>query len=243
VSGGSQEPTETAAAISPKFGAASATQNKEKREPFAFADFTWLTGNPRTKESPINTEYFTGEFRADVAYHHDFNHPKDNTISGSSEVFRSGEVNLTQLGIGGDFHYNNVRGRLLTQFGMYSQTQPRNDASAARGQWNLDNAYRYLACAISRMKYGVFLPSHLTDHHIEKLTRAESVPRAVASEALSIGLKPRSLPLAVLIRRRGAHVNLSMRLGERPSYAIFISSCEVFIHLTKSSACKKFDKP
>jgi putative OmpL-like beta-barrel porin-2 len=145
VSGGSQGPTEPAAGISPKFGAASASQNKEKREPFAFGDFTWMTGNPRTKESPINTEYFTGEFRADVAYHNSFNHPKDNTISGSSEVFRSGEVNLTQLGIGGDFHYNNVRGRLLTQFGMYSQTQPRNDPSTARGQWNLDNAYRYLA--------------------------------------------------------------------------------------------------
>ena len=141
----SQAPTEPAAAISPKFGAAKVSQNREKKDPFAFADFTWLTGNPRTKDSPINTEYFTGEFRADVAYHHDFNHPKDNTISGSSEVFRSGEVNLTQLGIGGDFHYNNVRGRVLTQVGMYSQTQPRNDPSTARGQWNLDNAYRYLA--------------------------------------------------------------------------------------------------
>lgn len=114
-------------------------------EPFAFADFTWLTGNPRTKESPLDTKAFTGEFRADVDYVHDFNHPKDNTIGGSSEVFRSGEVQLTQLGIGGDFHYNNVRGRLMTQFGMYSQTTPRNDASPARGQWNLDNAYRYLS--------------------------------------------------------------------------------------------------
>ena len=116
-----------------------------RAEPFAFADFTWLTGNPRTKESPLETKAFTGEFRADVAYHHDFNHPKDNTIGGSSEVFRSGEVQLTQLGIGGDFHSNNVRGRLLTQFGMYSQTTPRNDASSGRGKWNLDNAYRYIS--------------------------------------------------------------------------------------------------
>jgi hypothetical protein len=114
-------------------------------EPFAFTDFTWLTGNPRTKESPLDTKAFTGELRVDVDYVHDFNHPKDNTIVGSSEVFRSGEVQLTQFGIGGDFHYNNVRGRLMTQFGMYSQTTPRNDASPARGQWNLDNAYRYLS--------------------------------------------------------------------------------------------------
>jgi hypothetical protein len=28
---------------------------------------------------------------------------------------------------------------------MYSQTTPRNDASPGRGQWNLDNAYRYIS--------------------------------------------------------------------------------------------------
>ena len=33
----------------------------------------------------------------------------------------------------------------MTQFGMYSQTTPRNDASPARGQWHLDNAYRYIS--------------------------------------------------------------------------------------------------
>lgn len=124
---------------------AAKAEKKTATEPFAFADFTWLTGNPRTKESPLEAKAFTGEFRADVAYVHDFNHPRDNTIGGSSEVFRSGEVQLTQLGIGGDFHYNNVRGRLMTQFGMYSQTTPRSDASPGRGQWNLDNAYRYIS--------------------------------------------------------------------------------------------------
>jgi Putative beta-barrel porin-2, OmpL-like. bbp2 len=114
-------------------------------EPFAFADFTWLTGNARTKESPMDTKFFTPEIRADVDYIYDFNHPKDNTISGSSEVFRANEVQVTQLGVGGDFHYDNVRARLMTQFGLYSQTTPRNDASPARGQWNLDNAYRYVS--------------------------------------------------------------------------------------------------
>src|SRR5712664_266405 len=117
----------------------------EKAEPFAFADFTWLTGNARTKESPMDTKFFTPEIRADVDYVYDFNHPKDDTIGGSSEVFRSNEVHVTQLGVGGDFHYDNVRARLMTQFGLYSQTTPRNDASPARGQWNLDNAYRYVS--------------------------------------------------------------------------------------------------
>jgi hypothetical protein len=125
--------------------AAPAPDKKVPAEPFAFADFTWLTGNPRTKDSPIDSKVFTGELRVDTAYTNSFNHPRDNTIGGSSEIFRSNEIQLTQFGIGGDFHWENVRGRLLTQFGMYSQTQPRNDPSPSRGQWGLDNAYRYLA--------------------------------------------------------------------------------------------------
>ena len=117
----------------------------KKAEPFSFADFTWLNGNSRTKDTPYATSFFTPEIRADVDYNYSFNHPKDDTIGGSSEVFRHGEVQVTQLGVGGDFHYDNVRARLMTQFGLYSQTTPRNDASPARGQWNLDNAYRYIS--------------------------------------------------------------------------------------------------
>jgi hypothetical protein len=114
-------------------------------EPFSFADFTWLNGNARTSESPIDTKVFTGEFRVDVSEINDFNHPKDNTLVGSSESGRTNEIQLQQLGIGGDFHYNNVIGRLMTQFGMYSTMTPRNDASPGRGQWDLADAYRYLS--------------------------------------------------------------------------------------------------
>ena len=99
----------------------------------------------RIKEVPFDSKFFTPEIRADVDYIYDFHHPKDDTIGGSSEVFRSNEVQVTQLGVGGDFHYDNVRARLMTQFGMYSQTTPRNDASPSRGQWKLDNAYRYIS--------------------------------------------------------------------------------------------------
>ena len=101
------------------------------------------TRAPRSRRSTRRS--FTGEFRADTNFTYSFNKPIDDTISGSSEIFRSGEFQVTQLGIGGDFHYDNVQGRLMTQFGMYSQTTPRNDASPARGQWQLDNAYRYIS--------------------------------------------------------------------------------------------------
>jgi len=125
---------------------ATAGETKPKSaDPFSFADFTWMNGNARTKQPAMDTKFFTPEIRVDAGYIYDFNHPKDDTIGGSAEVFRAQEFNLTQLGVGGDFHFDNVRGRVMTQFGNYSQTQPRNDASPTRGQWNLDGAYRYLA--------------------------------------------------------------------------------------------------
>ncbi len=114
-------------------------------EPFSDADWTWLNGSPRTKEIFWDSKFFTPEIRVDTNYVADFNHPTDHTIGGSSELFRSYEVQLEQLGVGGDFHYDNVRARLMTQFGMYSVTTPRNDPSPGHGQWDLDNAYRYLS--------------------------------------------------------------------------------------------------
>jgi hypothetical protein len=125
-------------------------------EPFAFADFTWLNGNPRTTESPLDFKAFTGEFRADSSYIYHFAHPVDHTLSGTSESGRTDEFQLQQLGIGGDFHYQNVRGRLMTQFGMYSTMTPRNDASPTVGQWDLANAYRYLSEAYGGYHFNVW---------------------------------------------------------------------------------------
>jgi hypothetical protein len=133
------------AVVSAAIGAVAPPAKPAKAEPFAFADFTWLTGNPRTKEAAFDSKFFTPEIRADVDYTYDFRHPKDDTIGGSSEIFRANEVQLTQMGVGGDFHYDQVRARIMTQFGMYSTTTPRNDASYSRGNWDLANAYRYVS--------------------------------------------------------------------------------------------------
>jgi hypothetical protein len=123
----------------------SATATSAASEPFAFADFSWLNGNCRQTTSVLDTKYFTGEFRVDTNYIYDFNNPGDHTLVGSTNAGRTQEVQVEQLGIGGDFHYENVRGRLMTQFGMYSTMTPRNDASPSRGQWNLNNAYQYVS--------------------------------------------------------------------------------------------------
>ncbi len=106
-------------------------------EPFSYADFTWMNANGRQHDSPWSTKYFTPEFRADVNYIDDFNHPRDDTMGGSTESFRSNEWQLEQLSLGGDIRIGHVRGRILTMFGEFATTTPRNDGSVSRGQWDL----------------------------------------------------------------------------------------------------------
>ena len=113
--------------------------------PFAYGDFTWLNGQPRSHAPIFDTKFFTPEIRFDVHYMSDFNAPVDHTIVGSTESFRSGEVQLEQVSFGGDFHWHNVRARFLSMMGLFATTTPRNDASAGVGQWDLRDAYRYLS--------------------------------------------------------------------------------------------------
>ena len=112
-------------------------------DPFAFADFTWLNGNSRQTEFPMDSKFFTGEFRLDTNYIYDFANPIDHTLVGSTNAGRTQEVQVEQLGVGGDFNYNNVRGRRFTQFGMYRTTTPRNDASPLAAQWDLGRLSLY----------------------------------------------------------------------------------------------------
>ncbi len=129
-----------APAEAPLTQTSTATSTKQgKIAPFSDWDWTWLNGNPRNKDVAFDSKFFTPEIRADITYNYDFNKPIDNSMGGSSELFRSNEIQLEQLGIGGDFHYDNVRARFMTQFGMYSDTTPRNDPSPAKGQWDLDD--------------------------------------------------------------------------------------------------------
>jgi hypothetical protein len=122
-----------------------ATTGVDNVTPFAYGDFTWLNGSPRNKDPIFDTKFFTPDVRVDVHYMSDFNHPQDHTIVGSTESFRSGEVQAEQISFGGDFHYDNVRARILTMYGLFATTTPRNDASSAVGQWNLPDAYRYVS--------------------------------------------------------------------------------------------------
>jgi hypothetical protein len=114
--------------------------------PFANdGDIGWLNGNTREKSPIFDTKFFTPEVRLDVNYLQSLNHPIDHTVDGSTEVFRSGEFQIEQVSFGGDFHWNNVKARFLSMYGMFATTTPRNDASGAVGQWQLQDAYRYFS--------------------------------------------------------------------------------------------------
>jgi hypothetical protein len=129
-----------AAAATPEINA----QTTTKGEPFP-GDWTWLNSNGHAIDSPMSTKYFTPEFRADANYTLDYNHPKDDTLGGSTETFRSDEWQLEQLSAGGDIRINNVRGRILTMDGLFATTTPRNDGSVSRGNWDLVGAYKYIS--------------------------------------------------------------------------------------------------
>jgi len=131
----------TAAPASPSFE----PQKQTKSDPFSASDWTWLNGTSRNKDTPLATKYFTPEVRFDTNFMEDYNQPRDHTMGGSTESFRSGEVQLEQVSFGGDIHVDNVRGRILTMAGLFATTTPRNDGSAGVGQWNLNDAYKYFS--------------------------------------------------------------------------------------------------
>jgi hypothetical protein len=144
---------------------APATPAVDNQTPFAFGDFTWLNGTPRNKDVVVDTPFFTPEVRFDTHYMEDFNQPIDHTIVGATESFRSGEVQIEQASVGGDFHWQNVRGRILFMMGLFATTTPRNDASSATGsaggntggvgQWDLQGAYKYVSEAYGGYHFNV----------------------------------------------------------------------------------------
>jgi hypothetical protein len=123
--------------------------------PFAYADFTWLNGTSRNKDAVLDTKFFTPEVRFDTHFMEDFNQPRDHSMGGATESFRSGEIQVEQASVGGDFHWQNVRGRILFMQGLFATTTPRNDGSAGVGQWDVRGAYKYVSEAYGGYHFNV----------------------------------------------------------------------------------------
>jgi len=135
--------------------AQAAPAQTEPAAPFAYADWTWLNGNSRIQHPVFDSKFFTPEVRVDTNYIFSFNHPRDDSLGGSTETFRSDEFQIEQISFGGDFHWEDVRARILTMDGMFGVTTPRNDASPGRGQWDLRGAYKYFSEANAGYHFNV----------------------------------------------------------------------------------------
>jgi hypothetical protein len=119
---------------------------QQVKTPFVGIDQTWQNGSDRRDSSIFNhVKYFSPTVFIDVNYNYSFSNPIDNTVVGSTALARHNEVQLSAVHFGGDFFYNNVRGRIMTQFGTRATIVPRNDYSPYRGQYDLANVYRYLS--------------------------------------------------------------------------------------------------
>ena len=100
---------------------------------------------PRSKTRPLDTKYFSGEVRCDTHYRKISTNRRPSI--GGVERKSSGlaKSSWSDLSIGGDFPLAECRGRVLDMYGMFAVTTPRNDASAAVGQWDsaaLTSTYR-----------------------------------------------------------------------------------------------------
>ena len=125
-------------------------------EPFAFGDFTWLNGNSRQHAAILDSKLFTGTFFIDANYTASNHHPVDHTVVGSTALARDNEFQVSHAAIGGDFHHDNVRGRIIFQLGTRATVVPRNDFSVLHGQFDLANVYRYISEANAGYHFDVW---------------------------------------------------------------------------------------
>lgn len=129
--------------------------NKQKGEPLEGMDCSWWNGGDRRSKPTLATKYFTPTVMVDANYTYSFNDPIDNTVVGSTALARNNEVEVSAVHLGGDFNYRNARAHIVTQFGTRSTVIPRNDYSVYKGQYKLDDVYRYLAEANAGYHFNV----------------------------------------------------------------------------------------
>jgi len=129
--------------------------NKQKGEPLEGMDCSWWNGGDRRSTPTLAGKYFTPTVMVDANVTHSFNNPVDNTVVGSTALARDNEMQVSSANLGGDFNFKGARAHIVTQFGTRSTIIPRNDGSVYKGQYQLDNVYRYLAEANAGYHFNV----------------------------------------------------------------------------------------
>lgn len=110
------------------------------RIPFEGMDLTWINGQNRQTDFPLQLNDKQGEniltatAFVDAYYNYNFNKPVDNTHTISAAIGRTNEVQLNHLSIGIESYYKNVIGRLWLQYGQMASIIQDADGTAAHGR-------------------------------------------------------------------------------------------------------------
>lgn len=128
-------------------------QHSAAKIPFDGIETNWQNGSDRRDSAVLHGRYFQPSIMLDVNYTHSFNNPNDNTVVGSTALARNNEVQVAHLLLGGDFNYEQVHARVMLQMGTRSQVIPRNDLSVYRGQYRLNDVYRFLSEAYAGVHF------------------------------------------------------------------------------------------
>jgi hypothetical protein len=114
--------------------------------PFGWGDFTWLNGQSRQKDFPLKPfgEAVTLSLYLDVNYAYSFNHPRDDTFTGTASVPRHNEFNVNLASVGLEWNYRNVIGRVSLQYGSMISIVQDLDGTTARGRNNAVQNLRYI---------------------------------------------------------------------------------------------------
>ncbi len=103
--------------------------------PFSVGDFTWQNGQSRQKSFPLSvSSVITPSIYLDVNYSYSFNHPKDDTLTGSAAVGRHNELQINLASIGLEWNFKNVIGRISLQYGSMLNIIQDLDGTVARGR-------------------------------------------------------------------------------------------------------------
>ena len=108
--------------------------------PFEGMDLTWINGQNRQTDFPLQLNDKTGAniltatAFVDAYYNYNFADPIDNTQTISAAIGRTNEVQLNMLSIGLESNYKNVIGRLWLQYGQMGSIVQDLDGTATHGR-------------------------------------------------------------------------------------------------------------
>jgi hypothetical protein len=113
--------------------------------PFAWGDFTWMNGQSRQKDFPLQfNKAITLSVYVDAYYAFSLNHPSDDTLWGSSTLGRSNELQINLASIGLEWNWRHVIGRFSLQYGSMLNIVQDQDASVNRGANISLSSLRYI---------------------------------------------------------------------------------------------------